>query len=311
MRRPTLRERVRASQALCAAAPQVGPGAAAGPLAAGGWPGAQAPQPAAPPSDENEGSNSQPNADLLQLGSKQALSTSFAQPAAQRQAGAQLAAAQQQQQRSVLDDAMADLDAGLRAQQTEAAGQQQAEAAGQQQAERQQVERQQAERQGGHGRQSGRSSGSASRPSSLFDELFGPDPRASDAAAAEPTAAAAEAPPAPPPAQNAAAGPAADCGPAASGGPAAGPAAGPRSVQQPEGWPSGRAQRTSSRLRPATQQQQQPAAALAEQHPLAAQAVPAAGPATGPVLAVAAALEAEGAGSGSEPQDDVARALDK
>ncbi|KAL4440616.1 hypothetical protein ABPG75_003617 [Micractinium tetrahymenae] len=307
-RRPTLRERARASQALAGVAAHGGI-TPVGPLAAGaasGWPGAQAPLQAVPPNDENEGSNSQPTADLLQLGGKQALTTSFAQPAAQhpqQQAAAPPAQQQQQQQRSALDDVMADLDAGLSAQQAEAAMQQQ-----QQQEEEQQHA---AVQQGGSGRQSGRTSGSAPKPSSLFDELFGPDPPPGSNAA---TAAAAPAAPLPattamPPVQAV---PAAD--PAASSGGAAAAPAGPRSAQkQPAVRSSGRAQRTSSRLRPnAQQQQQQPAAPPAEQSPAAAmETEPPAEAAAPPALAELAGSEAAGTGSGSEPQDDVARALDK
>lgn len=289
-RRPTLRERMRATQALRAPGAT---GAAAGPLAASaasGWLGVQAPQAAAPPNDENEGSNSQPAADLLQLGGKPALASS-AQPAAQ-----------QRQQPSALDDVMADLDAGLKAQQAQAATQQQHQQADQGQA---------AVQQGGSGQQSGQVTGSTPRPSSLFEELFGPDPTGSAAARAAGAGAAAAAPPLlPAPAQATAVAdaPAVEVQRAALGGQAAPPPAGPQAAQQqPGGRSSGRAQRTSSRLRPPAQQQQQPAQAPHA----AADAVPmeAAGRPAAP-LPLADVPATEAAAAGSEPREDVACALD-
>ncbi|KAL4420056.1 hypothetical protein ABPG77_007495 [Micractinium sp. CCAP 211/92] len=288
-RRPTLRERMRATQALGAPGAT---GGAAGPLAAGaasGWRGVPAPQAAAPPNDENEGSNSQPAADLLQLGGKPALASS-AQPAAQ-----------QRQQPSALDDVMADLDAGLKAQQAHAATQRQ----------HQQVDQGQAAVQhGGSGQQSGQVTGSTPRPSSLFEELFGPDPTGSAAARAAGAAATAAPPLLPAPAQAVAVAdaPAVEVQRAALGGKAAPPPAGPQAAQQqPGGRSSGRAQRTSSRLRPPAQQQQQPAQAPHA----AADAVPmeAAGRPAAPLPLEDVAVT-EAAAAGSEPREDVACALD-
>lgn len=174
----------------------------------------------------------------------------------------------QPEQRSALDDAMESLDLGAE-QVAAAAGAQPAPQPGAQQAPQQ----------------------AQPQLPSMFEQLFGPSPGNSPAVppAAAPASAGA---PAPAPAAPAAAGVKPE------------PPAQQATPKQPAGRGSGRATRTSSRLRPADLQQQAPAE---HEQPAAPEHLAAREAAPPPVAAEPAAVPA----GGSEPQEDMAMAIDR